>query len=121
MARGLFITVEGIEGTGKSTNIDYLTDLIRAKGFDVETTREPGGTPMAENIRALLLDHGQEPVSEDAELLLFFAARSLHLQNRILPALEDGRWVVLRPLHRCHARLPGQRPRAGRGQDRAAR
>jgi dTMP kinase len=94
VARGQFITVEGIEGTGKSTNIEYLTGLIRANGIDVETTREPGGTPMAEKIRALLLDHGQEPVTGDVELLLFFAARSLHLHNRILPALDEGRWVV---------------------------
>ena len=94
MARGRFITVEGIEGTGKSTNIAYLTGLLEAEGFEVVTTREPGGTPMAEQIRSLLLDHEQEPVTPDAELLLFFAARSLHLHNRILPALAHGRWVV---------------------------
>jgi len=94
VARGRFITVEGIEGTGKSTNIAYLTGLLEAEGFEVVTTREPGGTPMAEQIRSLLLDHEQEPVTPDAELLLFFAARSLHLHNRILPALAHGRWVV---------------------------
>lgn len=94
MTRGRFITVEGIEGTGKSTNIAFLTGLIKAAGYDVLTTREPGGTPLAERIRDLLLEHGQEPVTPDAELLLFFAARSLHLCNRILPALERGQWVV---------------------------
>lgn len=92
--RGRFITVEGIEGTGKSTNIEFLTSRIAARGRSVVTSREPGGTPMAEKIRELLLDHGQEPMPPIAELLLFFAARSLHLQNMILPALEDGLWVV---------------------------
>jgi dTMP kinase len=94
MARGKFVTVEGIEGTGKSTNLDFLSGLIEAQGFDVVRTREPGGTPMAEQIRQLILDHGQEPLPPVAELLLFFAARSLHLQNAILPALEEGRWVL---------------------------
>ena len=94
MSRGRFITVEGIEGTGKSSNIAFLTEHIEAAGFEVVTTREPGGTPLAERIRALLLEHGDEPVTADAELLLFFAARSLHLRNRILPALDRGQWVV---------------------------
>ena len=93
-ARGKFITVEGIEGTGKSTNIDFVTGLIESRGIDVLRTREPGGTPMAEKIRQLLLDHGQEPVPDIAELLLFFAARSLHLRNTIVPALERGEWVI---------------------------
>jgi dTMP kinase len=92
--RGRFITVEGIEGTGKSTNIDFLTTRIEARGHNVVTSREPGGTPMAEKIRQLLLDHGQEPLPAIAELLLFFAARSLHLQNMILPALDEGTWVI---------------------------
>ena len=93
-ARGKFITVEGIEGTGKSTNLEYVTGLIESRGFNVLRTREPGGTPMAEKIRQLLLDHDQEPVPDIAELLLFFAARSLHLHNTIVPALERGEWVV---------------------------
>lgn len=94
MPRGRFITVEGIEGTGKSTNLDYVSGLIEARGFEVVRTREPGGTPMAEKIRQLLLDHGQEPLPAVAELLLFFASRSLHLQNTILPALDAGKWVL---------------------------
>lgn len=94
MARGKFITVEGIEGTGKSTNIEFLTSLIEDNGFEVLHTREPGGTPMAEKIRQLLLEHGHEPLPEIAELLLFFASRSLHLRNAIIPALEEGKWVV---------------------------
>lgn len=94
MTRGKFITVEGIEGTGKSTNIDFVIALVQAQGIEVLRTREPGGTPMAEKIRQLLLDHGQEPLPSIAELLLFFAARSLHVRNTIIPALDAGRWVV---------------------------
>ena len=94
MKRGIFITVEGIEGTGKSTNIDFLTGLIEKRGFEVVRTREPGGTPMAEQIRQLLLDHDQEDLPAIAELLLFFASRSLHLRNTIIPSLQQGKWVV---------------------------
>lgn len=94
MDRGKFITVEGIEGVGKSTNIDFLASLIEAKGLAVIRTREPGGTPMAERIRGLLLEHGEEPMTDIAELLLFFAARSVHIHNAIKPALLAGQWVV---------------------------
>ena len=94
MPRGKFITVEGIEGTGKSTNLDFVSGLIDASGYEVLRTREPGGTPMAEKIRQLLLDRGQEPLPPVAELLLFFAARSLHLRNTIQPALDEGKWVL---------------------------
>ncbi len=94
MTKGKFITVEGIEGVGKSTNIEFLSGLIESAGHTVLRTREPGGTPMAESIRELLLEHGHEPVPDVAELLLFFAARSLHLQNAIRPALDRGDWVV---------------------------
>ena len=94
MDRGKFITVEGIEGVGKSTNIDFVSLLIENNGLTVVRTREPGGTPIAERIRALLLEHGEEPMTDIAELLLFFAARSLHIHNAIKPALEAGEWVV---------------------------
>jgi dTMP kinase len=94
MIKGKFITVEGIEGVGKSTNIEFLSRLIESAGHTVLRTREPGGTPMAESIRELLLENGHEPVPDIAELLLFFAARSLHLQNAIRPALDRGEWVV---------------------------
>ena len=94
MDPGKFITVEGIEGVGKSTNIEFLAALIEEKGLKVIRTREPGGTPMAERIRALLLEHGEEPMTDIAELLLFFASRSLHIQNAIKPALQAGQWVV---------------------------
>ena len=92
--RGKFITVEGIEGVGKSTNIDFLCPIIEGRGITVLRTREPGGTPMAERIREMLLEHGKEPLPDIAELLLFFASRSLHISNTISPALTTGKWVV---------------------------
>lgn len=94
MKRGKFITVEGIEGVGKSTNIDFMRTAIEARGLQVLTSREPGGTPMAEEIRGLLLEHGDEPVPDIVELLLMFAARALHVNNVIRPALEKGTWVL---------------------------
>ena len=94
MARGKFITVEGIEGVGKSTNIAVLVERIEAAGHEVLTTREPGGTPFAEDIRDILMNRRDEPVPEIAELLLMFAARSFNVNNVIRPALEKGTWVV---------------------------
>lgn len=94
MERGKFITVEGIEGVGKSTNIDVLVKRIEAAGQKVLTTREPGGTPLAEEIRDIVQHRGDEPIPEIAELLMIFAARSLNVNNVILPALEAGTWVV---------------------------
>lgn len=92
--RGRFITVEGTEGVGKSTNIAYLCGLLESQGIEVVLTREPGGTPLAEQLRALLLEPREESVSETAELLLMFAARAQHLHNVIMPALARGAWVV---------------------------
>ena len=94
MERGKFISVEGIEGVGKSTNIEVLVSRIEAAGHKVLTTREPGGTPFAEEIRDMLMNRADEPIPEIAELLLMFAARSLNVNNVILPALEAGTWVV---------------------------
>jgi dTMP kinase len=94
MARGRFITVEGVEGVGKSTNMDFIADRVRAAGFKVLRSREPGGTPMAERIRDMLLQHGDEPLPDLAELLLFFASRTLNIENAIRPALENGTWVL---------------------------
>lgn len=94
MVRGKFITVEGTEGVGKSTNVEFLAAAIREQGFAVICTREPGGTPIAERIRQILLEHGEEPLPDIAELLLFFASRSLHICNKIRPALEAGKWVI---------------------------
>ncbi len=94
MSAGRFVTVEGGEGVGKSTNVEYVRRLIEERGFEVVATREPGGTPAAERIRELLLEHGEETMPPIAELLLFFAARSLHVENVIGPALARGAWVV---------------------------
>jgi len=94
MERGRFISVEGIEGVGKSTNIDVLVGCIEQAGHKVLTTREPGGTPFAEDIREILMNRGDEPVPEIAELLLMFAARSFNVNNVIVPAIEAGTWVV---------------------------
>ncbi|SDL71463.1 thymidylate kinase [Modicisalibacter muralis] len=93
--RGRFITLEGGEGVGKSTNLGLVCDFLEARGIEVVRTREPGGTPRAEAIRELLLDPTPgEPLSGDAELLLVFAARAQHLELKIRPALERGAWVV---------------------------
>ena len=92
--RGKFITFEGIEGVGKSTNIDHIAGIIESHGIDVIKTREPGGTPIAEDIRRLLKDHGDEPLPDTAELLLMFAARAINVGNIVRPALEAGTWVV---------------------------
>src|SRR5690554_5083540 len=93
-ARGRFITFEGTEGVGKSTQLQNAADTLTSLGIDVVVTREPGGTPMAEKIRELLLAPREEPVHETTELLLMFAARAQHLHNRILPALAAGKWVL---------------------------
>ena len=92
--RGRFVTVEGSEGVGKSTNIDFIEARLQAHGFDVVVTREPGGTPLAEEVRGLLLKQRRETVDPLAETLLVFAARAQHVREVIAPALEDGRWVL---------------------------
>ena len=92
--RGRFITFEGSEGVGKSTQLATAAATLRAAGKKVLVTREPGGTPMAEAIREVLLAPREEPVHELTELLLMFAARAQHLHTRILPALAAGQWVL---------------------------
>lgn len=92
--RGLFITFEGTEGVGKSTQLANAARTLEGLGLDVVVTREPGGTPMAESIRELLLAPRDEPVHEITELLLMFAARAQHLHTKILPALNAGQWVL---------------------------
>ncbi|MDH1261508.1 MULTISPECIES: dTMP kinase [unclassified Pseudomonas] len=87
---GLFVTLEGPEGAGKSTNREYLAERLRAQGIEVLLTREPGGTPLAERVRELLLAPSDEPMAADTELLLVFAARAQHLAQVIQPALARG-------------------------------
>jgi dTMP kinase len=94
MQRGKFLTIEGTEGVGKSTNLVYVRDWLLARGVEVVVSREPGGTPLAEEIRRLLLAKRDEKVDETAELLLVFAARAQHLTEVIRPALERGAWVL---------------------------
>ncbi|PXX90929.1 dTMP kinase [Marinobacter vulgaris] len=93
-SRGQFITFEGTEGVGKSTQLANAADTLKTLDVDYIVTREPGGTPMAESIRDLLLAPRDEPVNDMTELLLMFAARAQHLHTRILPELEAGRWVL---------------------------
>ncbi|MGI8740414.1 MAG: dTMP kinase [Gammaproteobacteria bacterium] len=89
-----FITVEGIEGVGKSTHISTLCELLRVHGIDVVATREPGGTELGDRLRGLLLANGMPAIGPDTELLLIFAARAQHLSEVVWPALATGRWVV---------------------------
>ncbi len=94
MARGKFITFEGGEGCGKSTQVKLLQSYLCSKGIDVLLTREPGGTPLAEKVRDLLKNEMSDPPCDRAELLLFLAARAQLVKNVIKPALESGTWVV---------------------------
>lgn len=92
--RGKFLTVEGTEGVGKTTNIAFIKSWLERNGIEYVATREPGGTPLAEEVRALLLAPRAEKVHENAELLLVFAARAQHLAQVIEPALAQGKWVL---------------------------
>lgn len=89
--RGKFITLEGVDGAGKSTHLAFVANWLRERGHEVLVTREPGGTPLGEALRELLLHHDMDP---DTELLLMFAARQAHLSQLILPTLARGAWVV---------------------------
>jgi len=92
--RGRFITFEGIEGVGKSTQIAHAAEHLRRAGIELLVTREPGGTPLAEKLRALVLDPVHGPVGPTEELLIMFAARASHVADVIRPALRRGRWVL---------------------------
>jgi len=91
---GKFITLEGIEGVGKSTNLDFVASYLGEHGKRVVTTREPGGTQVGERLRDVLLNSAQGSVPKTSELLMMFAARAAHLEEVILPALGRGDWVV---------------------------
>ncbi len=94
MTAGRFITLEGIEGAGKSTVARIVCDWLEARGIAVRLTREPGGTPLAERVRQVVLERGSEQLSPATETLLMFSARGIHLENLIRPALAAGEWVV---------------------------
>lgn len=91
---GKFITLEGSEGVGKTTSLKFVKSFIESKGHRVIVTREPGGTPLAEDLRDVLLANREEKVDSDTELLLMFAARCQHVNQLIKPALENGDWVL---------------------------
>jgi dTMP kinase len=91
---GRFLTIEGIEGVGKTTQVARLSQYLAERGIDHVVSREPGGTPLAEKMRELVLHPRDETLPPAAELLLMFAARAVHLANRIEPALKAGRWVI---------------------------
>ncbi|EDX89713.1 dTMP kinase [Alcanivorax sp. VBW004] len=113
---GRFITLEGGEGAGKSSNLEWLADALRAAGKTVTVSREPGGTALAESIRGVLLAPGDEPMADDTELLLVFAARAQHLEQKIRPALARGEWVLCDRFVDATWAYQG----AGRGLDSAA-
>jgi dTMP kinase len=92
--RGAFISLEGVEGVGKSTNVAFTADAVRRAGYDVVTTREPGGTQLGERVRDWILNGDHGSLSPEIEALLMFAARARHLDEVIRPALDAGRWVV---------------------------
>jgi dTMP kinase len=94
MTAGRFITLEGIEGAGKSTVARIVCDWLKARGVAVRLTREPGGTPLAERVRQVVLERGNEQLSPATETLLMFSARGIHVENLIRPALAAGEWVV---------------------------
>ena len=128
MQRGKFITFEGIEGVGKTTNIDFLADLIEAQGHAVMKTREPGGTPIAEDIRNILKKHGNEPLPDVAELLLMFAARSINVNSASSPKTSGRRWrtapgssVIVLPIRHAPTRagVAASRATASNGSRRS--
>lgn len=94
MKQGKFITIDGVEGAGKSTQIDFICCYLQKKGIEVVRTREPGGTELGEKIRTLLLGLDTGVMHSDTELLLMFSARNEHIQSKIKPALKQGKWVV---------------------------
>ena len=116
MRPGRFITLEGIEGAGKSTVARYVLEWLQARSVHAVLTREPGGTPLAERVRELVLQPDGEAIAPVAEMLLMFAARSIHLENLIRPALARGEWVICDRFTDATRAYQG----GGRGLDRAS-
>ncbi|MGB0865021.1 MAG: dTMP kinase [Granulosicoccaceae bacterium] len=92
--RGVFITLEGLEGTGKTTNLGFITERLQQAGIEPLVTREPGGTPLGEALRDIILNRHDVQIDAMAELLMIFAARAQHLEQVIKPALARGQWVL---------------------------
>ena len=115
LAAGRFITLEGIEGAGKSTVAHFVLKSLISRGIKARITREPGGTPLAERVRAIVLERGGELLTPVTETLLMLAARAIHLDNLIRPALARGEWVVCDRFTDATRAYQG----AGRGVDRA--
>lgn len=113
--RGLFITLEGIEGAGKSTVARWVREWLERHGVRATLTREPGGTPLAERVRQVVLERGEEHLSAVTETLLMFAARGIHVENLIRPTLGRGEWVVCDRFTDATLAYQG----GGRGIDRA--
>lgn len=111
----MFITFEGIEGCGKSTQLGLAAQWLTGRGIAVKTTAEPGGTHLGEKIRTIVLNRGDFPISAEAELLLFAAARAQHVREVIIPALEGGLWVLCDRFTDATLAYQG----FGRGLDRA--
>ena len=111
--RGAFITFEGVEGVGKSTQIALAAAHLRSRGIEPVVTREPGGTPLAEQLRAIVLEPGRGPVAPTAELLIMFAARASHVEDVIRPALDAGRCVLCDRFTDCTEAYQG----GGRGAE----
>jgi dTMP kinase len=115
MTPAKFITLEGIEGAGKTTVADRITQSLRGRGITLHATREPGGTKVAEGIRSLVLNRGEEHISATAETLLMFGARQVHVDNLIRPSLTRGEWVICDRFTDATYAYQG----GGRGVDRA--
>lgn len=113
MSRGKFLTIEGTEGVGKTTNVEFIKQWLTDRGIDFVSTREPGGTPLAEDVRNLLLSPRDEKVSDLTELLLMFASRAQHIAEVIEPALAAGKWVLCDRFTDATYAYQG----GGRGQD----
>lgn len=111
---GRFITLEGIEGAGKTTAVRFVREWLESHGIAFVATREPGGTPLAERVREIVLNRGGETITPVTETLLMFAARGIHLSNRIRPALASSEWVVCDRFTDATRAYQG----AGRGVDR---
>jgi dTMP kinase len=91
---GLFISFEGPDGSGKTTQVAALAEALRARGYDVLVTREPGGTPISDKVRALILDPEHQEMKDETEILLYAASRAQHVREKIRPALQEGKIVL---------------------------